>query len=184
MIPKAQVDFIIAQGLLNFWATTGVDMDKVWEILEVDSSLPYPRRVPADRISAVYRFVSSQLNDPMIPYDIGSYMGNQPLSDFQVASGVAFLARLFANSLGNTMQESDLNMVIPAPLVPSESAVTECLGIRVTAGENFLIEISKDAWVRKTETADPATFLTIRHRVSGPVSPESPGHQFLRFFQN
>ena len=79
MIPKAQVDFIIAQGLLNFWATTGVDMDKVWEILEVDSSLPYPRRVPADRISAVYRFVSSQLNDPMIPYDIGSYMGNQPL---------------------------------------------------------------------------------------------------------
>ena len=214
MIPTAQVDFIIAPNLLNFWASTGVDMDKVWEILEIDESLPFPRRIPADRISAVYRYVSNELDDPMVPYDIGSYMANQsfPLqravissenlrtgfdvvlkniyyntgsfsfekieetdekvvletrapilgagSDFQVCSGVVFLARLFANSLGKTRCDDDLTMIIPAPMVPADKDVSERIAIRVVPGENFLLEISKDAWLRKAETADPARFLT------------------------
>ena len=214
MIPTAQVDFLIAQNLLNFWASTGVDMDKVWEILEVDQSLPYPRRIPADRISAVFRHVAAQLNDPMFPYDCGCYMASQPFplqrvviasenlrtgfdvflknvyyntgsfsfqkieetpekvvlettspilgagSDFQVCAGVTFLSRLFSTSLGNTLKEGDLHMIIPSPMIPSEKAVCDRVGFKVSAGENFLLEITQEAWGRKTDTADPARFLT------------------------
>lgn len=214
MIPTAQVDFIIAQNLLNFWASTGADMDRVWEILEVDTSLPYPRRIPADRISAVFRYVAGELNDPMFPYDCGCYMASQtfPLqrvviaaenlrtgfdvflknvyyntgsftfekigetddkilletrspilgagSDFQVCAGVTFLSQLFRTSLGDTFKQSDLYMIIPGDMIPCEDSVCEKVGFPVRQGDNFLLEVSQEAWLRKTETADPARFLS------------------------
>lgn len=79
MTPTAQVDIVLVQHLLNYWAGRGINMDQVWSILGIDTVSPLPRWVETDRVADAYDYVDRQLNDPMFPFDLGIYMARRDM---------------------------------------------------------------------------------------------------------
>jgi len=79
MAPTAQVDIVLVQHLLNYWAERGIDMEQLWPVLGIDPTLPLPRWVETDRVADAYDFVARQLNDLMFAFDLGLYMARRDM---------------------------------------------------------------------------------------------------------
>lgn len=79
MTPTAQVDIVLVQHLLNYWAERGINMDQIWPILGIDSKSPLPRWVETDRVADAYDYVDRHLSDPMFPFDLGIYMARRDM---------------------------------------------------------------------------------------------------------
>jgi len=79
MAPTAQVDIILVQHLLNYWAGRGINMSQLWPVLGIDPNAPLPRWIDTDRVADAYDYVSRQLEDPLFAYDLGVYMARRDM---------------------------------------------------------------------------------------------------------
>ncbi len=79
MAPTAQVDIVLVQHLLNYWADRGINMDQVWPVLGIDPQSPLPRWVDTDRVADAYDYAARVLDDPHYPFDIGMYIARRDM---------------------------------------------------------------------------------------------------------